>query len=184
MSRYITEFTLPGDNEYKDAIESLSSEYSFTKFTFYDDSERYPEGLFPNGLHLEFAPVTILYGNNGSGKSTVLNLMAEKLEIGRRTSINNSPFFSLFAKFCRLSTHSDFDAIDRRRDIITSDDVFKRCFAVRDANKEKHKLQNEIIQEKRSKTNGEVAPLRGMEDFDRWKRDISMQRKKIPCPGQ
>ena len=24
---------------------------------------------------------------------------------------------------------------------------------------------------------GQIAPLRGMEDFDRWKRDISMQRK-------
>ena len=179
MSRYITEFTLPSDNEYKDILEHLPQEYSFTRFTFYDDSERYPQGLFPEGLHLEFAPITILYGNNGSGKSTILNLMAEILEIGRRTPINNSPFFSLFAKCCHLSTHSDFDDIDRRRDIITSDDVFKHCFTVRDANKENYKHQNEIIQEKRRKMNEQVTNLHGMEDFDRWKRDISMQRKSF-----
>ena len=183
MSRYITQFILPSDNDFQDTVDCMlmqgHQEYSFTRFTFYDDSEMYPLGLFPNGLYLEFAPVTILYGNNGSGKSTILNLMAEILEIGRRTPINNSPFFSLFAKTCQLSTHSDFDDIGRHRDIIASDDVFKHCFTVRDTNRENFKRQNEMIQEKRRKMNGTVAPLRGMEDFDRWKRDISMKRKSF-----
>ena len=177
MSLYVTRFSLPGNDAFSDMAESLSQEYSFVRYTFYDDSEKYPLGLFPVGLHLEFSPVTILYGNNGSGKSTILNLMAEILEIGRRSSINNSPFFSLFAKCCKLSTHSDFDDINRRRDIITSDDVFRHCFQLRDANRESFKQQQEIIQEKRSKIGKDVAPLRGMKDFDRWKRDISMQRK-------
>ena len=177
MSRYITRFILPSNEEYNDKIKRLPPEYSFVHYTFYDDSERYPLGLFPAGLELEFSPVTILYGNNGSGKSTILNLMAEALEIGRRSPINNSPFFSLFAKFCQVSTHSDFDDVDRRRDIITSDDVFKHCFQVRDSNRENYKHQNDIIQEKVSKNGKEVAQLRGLDDFDRWKRDISMQRK-------
>ena len=124
MSRYITELSIPNDMDFhcqvEDLIKQVHKEYSFTRFTFYDDSEKYPLGLFPNGLHLVFAPVTILYGNNGSGKSTILNILAEKLEIGRRSPINNSQFFSLFAKTCEVSTHSDFDEIDRRRDIITS----------------------------------------------------------------
>ncbi len=181
MSRYITQFSLPNYEKFldmvKDEIDLGHVEYSFTRFTFYDDSEKYPMWLFPSGLHLEFEPVTILYGNNGSGKSTILNLMAEILEIGRRSPINNSPFFSLFAKFCHVSTHSDFDDIDRRRDIITSDDVFKHCFIVRDSNRENYKHQNDIIQEKVSKIGKEIAPLRGLDDFGRWKRDISMQRK-------
>ena len=38
-----------------------------------------------------FAPITILYGNNGSGKSTILNLIADKLEIkGRERATSNS----------------------------------------------------------------------------------------------
>ena len=97
MSRYITELYIPNDMDFFCQVENLiqqgHKEYSFTRFKFYEDSEKYPLGLFPGGLRLEFAPVTILYGNNGSGKSTILNLMAEILEIGRRTPINNSPFF-------------------------------------------------------------------------------------------
>ncbi len=182
MSRYVTELTLPSHDEFRDRAEALwkcgHKEYAFTQFTFYDDSEKYPLGLFPNGLRLEFSPVTILYGNNGSGKSTILNLMAEMLQIGRRTPINNSPFFSLFAKFCQLSTHSDFDDSDRRRDIITSDDVFKHCFAVRDTNRENFRHQNDLIQEKISiMSEGKVAPLRGLGDFERWKREKSLQKK-------
>ena len=34
---------------------------------------------------LEFEPVTILYGGNGSGKTTVLNIIAEKLRLQRDT---------------------------------------------------------------------------------------------------
>ena len=178
MSRYITELTIPNDMEFycqaEDLIQQGHKEYTFTRFTFYDESERYPLGLFPKGLRLEFAPVTILYGNNGSGKSTILNLMAENLEIGRRTPINNSPFFSLFAKICQLSTHSDFDDIDRRRDIITSDDVFKHCFTVRDTNREIMKSQNAAIQKKVSIMRGEykVANLHGLDDFERYMHDV------------
>lgn len=32
---------------------------------------------------LDFEPITILYGGNGSGKTTALNVIAEKLELER-----------------------------------------------------------------------------------------------------
>lgn len=189
MSRYITELYIPNDMDFFCQVENLiqqgHKEYSFTRFKFYEDSERYPLGLFPEGLRLEFAPVTILYGNNGSGKSTILNLMAENLEIGRRTPINNSPYFSLFAKICQLSTHSDFDDIDRRRDIITSDDVFKHCFTVRDTNREIMKSQNAAIQKKVSVLRGEfkVANLHGLDDSERYKHDIRERRNLEKSPS-
>ena len=42
--------------------------------------------LYDMGLeHIDFAPITILYGNNGSGKSTILNMIAERLDIRFRT---------------------------------------------------------------------------------------------------
>ena len=180
MSRYITEFTIPSNNECKDTLQSpliQGHHHEYHSPLFYDD-EMYPLGIFPNGLHLEFAPVTILYGHNGRGK-TILNLMASKLEIGRRPHFYISPFFPLFAICCQISSNSDFDEIGRRRDIITSDDVFNHCFAVRDANKANFEQQNEKKQEKSSKMNGQVASLRGMEDFDRCERDISFQRKSF-----
>ena len=56
MSRYITELSIPNDMDFfwrvEDLIQQGHKEYSFTRFKFYDDSEKYPLGLFSDGLHL------------------------------------------------------------------------------------------------------------------------------------
>ena len=73
---YLTHFSFP----------SLEEEYTFhfqLKRTCYDTL--YPFGILSK-RHLEcldFDPVTILYGGNGSGKTTALNVMAEKLGLPR-----------------------------------------------------------------------------------------------------
>ena len=41
----------------------------------------------------EFSPITILYGSNGSGKSTVLNLIAEKIRCKRETLFDHNPAY-------------------------------------------------------------------------------------------
>lgn len=45
-------------------------------------------------------PITILYGGNGSGKTTVLNVIAEKLSLKRDTLYNRTNFFENFTGFC------------------------------------------------------------------------------------
>lgn len=42
---------------------------------------------------IDFEPVTILYGGNGSGKTTVLNVIGEKLRLARDSVFNKSNFF-------------------------------------------------------------------------------------------
>ncbi len=54
---------------------------------------------------LVFAPITVLYGNNGSGKSTVLNIMAHKLNLkGKERSnpkvVGTCDYFEDFASQC------------------------------------------------------------------------------------
>ena len=53
----------------------------------------YPYHVF-RGKDIEpfvFSPITVLYGNNGSGKSTILNIMANKLMVkGREYATSNS----------------------------------------------------------------------------------------------
>ena len=63
------------------------------KYTCYDSF--YPFGVIDrqSTTRLSFEPVTILYGNNGSGKTTALNVIAEKLKLQRDSLYNRSNFF-------------------------------------------------------------------------------------------
>ena len=50
--------------------------------------------LSRHGLErIDFEPITILYGGNGSGKTTALNVIAEKLGLRRDSKFNKSNFF-------------------------------------------------------------------------------------------
>ena len=52
----------------------------------------YPYNVFAKKTErvLTFSPITILYGNNASGKSTALNIMANKLQLeGFEYATNN-----------------------------------------------------------------------------------------------
>ena len=74
MGMYLSAFFFPGEDK----------EFSFRMGlkTTYDQSV-YPYGVLPKiGMNeIFFRPITILYGGNGSGKSTVLNVIAEKLRL-------------------------------------------------------------------------------------------------------
>ena len=59
-----------------------------------------------------FAPITILYGNNGSGKSTILNIIANKLMLkGKEYSNSNSygtvDYCGQFSNECKYSLADD-----------------------------------------------------------------------------
>ena len=87
---YLRRFSLPGQG----AEASFLARDSENKRTCY--GSRYPFGIFLSRKvpPLTFEPITILCGGNGCGKTTVLNLMAEKLKLRRGTVFNRSSFFS------------------------------------------------------------------------------------------
>ena len=47
-----------------------------------------------------FSDITIFCGNNGSGKSSILNIIAEKLALERSTPVNRSDFFEDYVGMC------------------------------------------------------------------------------------
>lgn len=88
----------------------------------------YPFGLFPErgrhmqGLHMDFTTeVTVLYGGNGSGKTTILNIIAEYIKAMRHSAFNKSGLFYDYLKHCNVETGEQY----RKAMIITSDDVFE-----------------------------------------------------------
>ena len=163
---YLSAFYFPG--------EETESDFMFGLKTTYDQSV-YPFGVLPKvGLkEIVFRPVTILYGGNGSGKSTALNVIAEKLRLDRKSAYNRSRFFQNYVDSCRVSLE---DTIPKGSSIITSDDVFDMMLDIRSINegidRKREKLAEDYYELKHEK-----FQLSSLDDLDRLRR-INQARSK------
>ena len=163
---YLTEFHFPDSEE----------EFNFfmrIKRTCYDSF--YPfQVLSAIGFsRMDFEPVTILYGGNGCGKSTVLNVIAGKLGLKRRTLGNSSSFFGDYLELCSYETGGQ---IPRESCILTSDDVFDFMLDLRTLNEGIDRKREEVFEEYLDAKYAEFH-FRSMEDYDRLKQ-VNLARSK------
>lgn len=170
--RYLRRFALPAQGT---EIHFLADNRE-NKRTCY--GSRYPFGVFLNREVpvLEFEPVTILCGGNGSGKTTILNLIGEKLELRRGAVFNRSSFFGAYLELCRAETASAFDRDVRAKSrIITSDDVFDYLLDFRYMNEGIDHKRRELLEEY---TDARYAKfqMRSLEDVDRLRQVVDAQR--------
>ena len=163
---YLSAFYFPG--------EEAESDFLFKLKTTYDQSV-YPYGVLPKaGLNeIFFRPVTILYGGNGSGKSTALNVIAEKLRLVRSSAFNRSRFFEDYVDRCRVTLE---DAVPKDSRIITSDDVFDMMLDIRSINEGIDRKREELADDYFS-LKKEKFQVRSLEDLDRLHR-INQARSK------
>lgn len=80
---------------------------------------------------IDFEQITIFYGNNGSGKTTALNIIAEKLKLLRESIFNKSNFYQDYVDMCQMKIIEEIPSNSR---IITSDDVFDFMLNIRSLN--------------------------------------------------
>lgn len=128
---YLDSFSFPDDEQEFDFILSIKRNCynSFYPFKILSKKE----------LNiLNFEPITILYGGNGSGKTTALNVISEKLNLMRDSRFNQSNFFPDYVDLCNYSLVRELPDLSRT---ITSDDVFDYMLNVR--------MMNEGIDSKR-----------------------------------
>lgn len=134
---YLKYFTFPGaDLEFNFFME--------IKRTCYDSF--YPfQVLSKNGFEkIDFEPVTIVYGGNGSGKSTALNVIAQKAGICRDSVYNKSNFYPDYLNLCTMDSDADLPENSR---IITSDDVFDYMLNIRNLNEGIDQKRDELFAE-------------------------------------
>ena len=93
---------------------------------------------------LDFEPITILYGGNGSGKTTALNIIAEKLQLKRDTLYNRSNFFEDYTRLCSYEAGKGIPEESR---IITSDDVFDFMLNLRSINNGINRKREELFED-------------------------------------
>lgn len=116
-------------------------------------TEYYPYKVFKymGFTDMPLKPITMLYGNNGSGKSTILNVIGELIGAQRKKQIFKDveydnfgqPFrpFENFVREAKYTVAKDASGHDLRMPtvirLITSDDIFKDINARIDFNYEK-----------------------------------------------
>ena len=139
---------------------------------------KYPFGLFRYRELPEFYfdDITIFCGNNGSGKSSILNVIAEKLALERTAPFNRSDFFEDYVNMCDYQLDR---AIPMESRIITSDGVFEKVLDIRRINDGIDSKRSDLIEEYIAENGPHAGSnrLQGLDDYERWKRVSDMRNK-------
>ena len=162
---YLERFTFPDDGREFDYILEIKRK-CYTSF--------YPfKVLSSRGLkRLDFEPVTILYGGNGSGKSTALHVIAEKAGLTRGAPFNRTNFFDDYVDLCGMEARS----IPAGSRIITSDDVFDGMLTVRDVNDGIDRKREDVFEEYMEAKFGHVR-LESMDNYAKLRRQNQARRQ-------
>ena len=161
---YLSQFTFPPQHQEEHFLGEI-------KRTCYDSF--YPfRTISKNGLAgLDFETITILYGGNGSGKTTALNVMAETLGLERDTLYNRTNFFKDYTAMCRYTVESE---IPKHSRIVTSDDVFDFMLNLRTMNEGIDSKREELLEDY-LKTKGSDFQMKSLEDYEQLKKVNSVR---------
>lgn len=182
---YLKSFSIPTQEEeeeyYEECNGSCDMSYPFRVLSALDFDE-----------HIDFNDVTIFHGGNGTGKSTLIKVIAAKLGINPETLVE-SDAMEHYIKLCREQSFDvydhydedsrDFKAIyDIRRitHLLTSDDVFNYILTKRKENQRYDLREGMLASEWVRAKNYEIRHIdfetgEGVEEF---KRARSVSRKR------
>lgn len=163
---YLSRFEFPTeDREWRFFMSIKRKCYS----TFYPFQVLIQRGV----TELTFEPVTILYGGNGSGKTTALNIVAETLGLKRDARFNRSSFFGDYVAMCHAELRQPLGENSR---VITSDDVFDYMLNLRAINEGVDEKREELFQQYLDDKYSDFH-YRTMEDYERLQQ-VNLSRRK------
>lgn len=165
---WLSHFTFPDEDAEWDFRMSVKETYHQSIYPFYVLPQKGLQEIF-------FRPLTIIYGGNGSGKSTVLNVVAEALGLKRESPYNRSCFFDNYVEMCRFSLDEDLPEDSR---IITSDDVFNYMLNIRAVN-EGIDQDRARLAEEYGKLKRERFRMQSMDDYDHLRQIVDARRKTL-----
>lgn len=162
---YLRSFEFPDDGREFDYILSVKRKCYASFYPFKVLSRRRLE-------RIDFEPVTILCGGNGSGKSTALHVIAWKAGLLREAAFNKTCFFEDYVALCRMELARDIPQGSR---MIASDDVFDHMLRLREMNEGIDRRREDAFEEYLQARRGRVQ-LRSMADYDDLRRQNQARR--------
>ena len=165
---YLKSFTLLDEKEENDYVLGSDTRNIYNNY--------YTLNIFSSRRlkNIKFGSITCFYGGNGSGKSTILNIISEKLNSNRKTEIDKGSYFNIYVKYTSYEM-----GIEQPISIktINSDDVFDYLLDIRSINshinRRKEKLSKEFLENKYS--NNSLS----FEDFENLRDSIDSKRKTM-----
>ena len=166
---YLSEFVFPSyDEEYRARLDEKRTCFN-TMYPFFV--------LSSLGLErLDFAPVTLLYGGNGSGKTTALNVIAEALSLKRDVPFNRSSFFDGYVKLCSFRTLAPLPEESRA---VSSDDVFDYMLSLRAVNEGIDVKREELFDEYFERRRSGPFRMQSLDDYDELKKVTDARKKTL-----
>lgn len=176
---YLNSFHLPSMSEEEDFFNVRSATFKPKNFrTCY--TTKYPFGMFYGRSlpdEFRFRDITVFCGNNGSGKSTILNVIAEALKLKRTSPFNRSDFFNDYVELCRYELE---EPLSLNSSVITSDDVFERVLDIRRINDGIDNKREDLLREwLENNSDSTDTVLHGIDDYDRWKKVSDSRNRKV-----
>lgn len=131
---------------------------------------QYPFRIFPDkGLDkIKFENVTILYGGNGSGKSTILKIIAEKLNAKGHECCGE--MFQSYVNCC--SYEMTYEVPDEIK-IIKSDDVFDYLYNIKRINNRGFNKREALLKEYFDCKNNTISDI---SDYQNIKNEVDAKR--------
>ena len=192
---YLETFRFP---TFKTEQEFLADYYKndYRRETYFNGnySGNYPFGIlsYRNFFSIDCEPITILYGSNGSGKSTALNVIAEVLGIKRKAAYNTTVMMERYCKLCHFTVNKEWQVehpaakLSEFSKMITSDDIFQNILHSRDKNEirtAKSRILTDEILDYKNKSFYEKSPrhinLTSGEGFDEFNKAIKYKRQSV-----
>lgn len=185
MKVYLESFCLP-PKHIEDAF------FSNLKMTCFNSV--YPFGLFNDEMpEFTFEPITIFYGGNGCGKTTILNVIAERIGVKRETPFNKSIFWDKYVQYSCFTPDPVDDEINgvqinrvipEQSRYLTSDDVFQRILQTRNKNEKIDLQRKQEMDQYQHDKYFDFAIIGGFDlsrsgDFEQLQRKLAARRQSM-----